>query len=52
MLENYSNIKIRVLCGGTDVQKKGRTDEKTDIKRFIVTFRNFANASKIMIHKC
>jgi len=53
IFEKYSNIKFHenmsggtgvFSCEQTDTWTDGRTDRKTDAKRLIVVFRNFASA--------
>ena len=45
----YENPSIRSLivpCGRTDVPTGRQADRQTEMKKLIVTFRNFANSSK------
>jgi hypothetical protein len=51
LFEKYSNFKFNEnpFCGSRvffSMRTDGRTDGQTDMKKLIVTFRNFANAHK------
>jgi len=47
ILEKYLNIKFhKNPSSGTRVIPSVRTDRRTDTKKLIVAFRNFANAPK------
>jgi hypothetical protein len=54
IFENSSNIKFHETPSiGSRVVPRGRTDRRTDMKKLIVAFRNFANAPKNEgMHSC